>query len=135
GGIHPTIAGVVLGCMVTVARRRGSGPCLAEVLEHRIRPVSAGFAVPAFAFMAAGVTVSGELDPLSPVVIAVVAALLVGKPVGIVGTTWLVARFTGETLDPGHRWGDFFGVALLAGIGFTDSLLIAGLSLDGASYD
>ena len=60
--------------------------------------------------------------------LGVIAGLVLGKPIGIVGGTWLITRLTRARLDPSYRWIDLFGVALLAGIGFTVSLLISELS-------
>jgi NhaA family Na+:H+ antiporter len=105
---------------------------MAEHFEHRIRPLSAGVAVPLFAFCAAGVTVggvSGFFEALGdPIAIGIVAGLVVGKTIGVLGTTYLVSRFTRATLDAGLAWRDVFGVAVLAGIGFTVSLLIGDLA-------
>ena len=56
---------------------------------------------------------------------------MVGKPVGVLGGTWLVTRLTRAELAPGLGWRDLVGVAILAGIGFTVSLLVADLSFDG----
>ncbi len=136
-GVHATIAGVVLAFTVPVKPRRGQQPLggdggLAEEFEHRFRPLSAGIAVPVFAFFAAGVAVGG-LDGIvraatDPVTIGVVAGLVLGKPLGIVLTTRLVTAFTRARLDPSLRWIDLIGVGILAGIGFTVSLLIAELS-------
>lgn len=102
-GIHATVAGVLLG-----------------------------FAVPAFAFFAAGVTVgcyTGFLHALSdPVAVGIIAALVVGKAVGVFGTTRLLSAVTRASLDSAIRWVDVFGIALLAGIGFTVSLLIGELA-------
>lgn len=127
-GVHATVAGVLLGFTVPVLGRHAT----AEHLEHRMRPVSAGFAVPVFAFFAAGVTVggmSGFADALAhPVTIGVIAALVLGKPIGVLLTTYLLARFTHASLDDDLAWRDVLGVALLAGIGFTVSLLIGDLA-------
>ncbi len=136
-GVHATIAGVLLGFAVPVLRsaRDGGadgGPGLAEHLEHRWRPLSAGFAVPVFAFLAAGVTIgglSGLGESLSdPVALGIVLGLLVGKPIGIVLATWLLARFTRADLDPDIGWVDVLALSVLAGIGFTVSLLIGELA-------
>ena len=125
-GIHATIAGVVLAFLVPV--RRG-GAQLAEVFEHRFRPLSTGIAVPIFAFFAAGVAVGQVSDfPFHPIALGVMTGLVVGKLVGITFTTWLLTKFTRATLDPAVRWNEIAGVASLAGIGFTVSLLIADLS-------
>ena len=141
-GVHATVAGVLLGFAVPVLRSRAAGgpdagPGLAEHFEHRIRPLSAGFAVPVFAFFAAGVTIgglSGLSDALSdPIALGIIAGLIVGKTCGIFGTTYLLSRFTRATLDAGLRWIDVLGVAMLAGIGFTVSLLIGELAYGEAS--
>jgi NhaA family Na+:H+ antiporter len=151
GGIHATVAGVLLGFAVPVIHRRTSasaqanadalatapadeGPGLSEDFEHRFRPLSAGFAVPVFAFFSAGVTVGGW-DGLvgamtDPVVLGIIVGLVLGKPLGIVGVTWLMTMLTPVKLDPALKWIDLIGVAILAGIGFTVSLLIADLSFE-----
>ncbi|MGB3699365.1 MAG: Na+/H+ antiporter NhaA [Gordonia sp. (in: high G+C Gram-positive bacteria)] len=131
-GIHATIAGVLLGFAVPV--HRGD---LAHRFEHRFRPLSAGFAVPVFAFFAAGVTLGGAAEIAAtftdPIALGVIAGLLLGKPIGILGATWLTVRLTRSSLDPSVRWSDLAGVALLAGIGFTVSLLVAELSFADAA--
>ncbi|PZF91194.1 Na+/H+ antiporter NhaA [Micromonospora deserti] len=131
-GVHATVAGVLLGFTVPVLRSRdGDTHGLAEHLEHRWRPISAGFAVPVFAFFAAGVSLRGaDLGAVvtDPIVIGIVAGLVIGKAVGIFGSTFLLARFTRAELDQDITWSDLLGVALLAGIGFTVSLLIGELA-------
>lgn len=136
-GIHATVAGVLLGFTVPVLRNgrdRGpdSGPGMAEHLEHLVRPLSAGFAIPVFAFFAAGVTFGGYdglVTALSnPIALGIVVGLVVGKTIGVFGTTRLLAAFTHASLDSSLRWIDVFGVAMLAGIGFTVSLLIGDLA-------
>lgn len=133
-GIHATIAGVVLGLIVPVRRRDGRTdvPGLSEIFEHRLRPLSAGFAVPVFAFFSAGVTVGGVAGLWSAltdtVALGIIAGLVLGKPIGILLTTWLLTRVTSARLDDTVKWIDLVGVGLLAGIGFTVSLLIAELS-------
>jgi len=136
-GVHATVAGVLLGFAVPVLRSKAAGgpdagPGLAEHFEHRFRPISSGFAVPVFAFFAAGVTVgglSGLLTSLTdPVAVGIIAGLIVGKTIGVLGATYLVARFTRAELDEHLRWIDVTGLAILAGIGFTVSLLIGELA-------
>jgi NhaA family Na+:H+ antiporter len=141
-GVHATVAGVLLGFAVPVVRSRAAGgpeagPGLAEHFEHRFRPLSAGVAVPVFAFFAAGVSIGG-LSGLGralsdAVAVGVVAGLVVGKTLGVFGTTYLVARVTRATLDPALRWLDVLGLAVLAGIGFTVSLLIGELAFGAGS--
>ncbi len=130
-GIHATVAGVLLGLSVPVRRREGERTSVAHRIEHSVRPFSAGVAVPVFALFAAGVTlVGGGLGQAvsDRAAVAVVLALVVGKCVGVLGGTWVVARFTRAELDDDLSWGDVLGVSLLAGIGFTVSLLIGELA-------
>ncbi|MFV0252348.1 MAG: Na+/H+ antiporter NhaA [Beutenbergiaceae bacterium] len=127
-GVHATIAGVALGMVVPTGG-------LAEHFEHVWRPVSAGFAVPVFALLVAGVPVDGGAlvaAAADPVARGVVLGLVLGKPIGIVAATWLVCRFERVTLASSLKWVDVLGVGLLAGIGFTVSLLIAELAFRSA---
>jgi NhaA family Na+:H+ antiporter len=137
-GVHATVAGVLLAFTVPVVRRKaGPGPGLAEHFEHRWRPLSAGVAVPVFAFFAAGVSVAGLGAGLgSAVTIGVVAGLVAGKTIGITAATWLVQRFTRARLADGLSWWDVLGLAMLGGIGFTVSLLIGDLAFGaGSTHD
>jgi len=135
-GVHATIAGVLLAFTVPVLTPAGDQPGMAERLEHTWRPVSAGLAVPIFALFAAGVSLrGGGLGAAlgDPVAIGVVAGLVVGKLVGVLGSTFLLARFTRAELDEDLTWTDLLGVSLLAGIGFTVSLLIGELAFGTGS--
>lgn len=141
-GVHATVAGVLLGFTVPVLRSAAAGgpeagPGLAEHFEHRMRPISAGFAVPLFAFFAAGVTFGGYdglITALSdPIAMGIVGGLVIGKTVGVFGTTWLLAAVTRASLDSALRWVDVLGMSMLAGIGFTVSLLIGELAYEPGS--
>ncbi|MCR3721018.1 MULTISPECIES: Na+/H+ antiporter NhaA [Prauserella salsuginis group] len=136
-GVHATIAGVALGMVVPVIRseRAGgpdAGPGLAEHFEHRFRPLSAGVAVPIFAFMAAGVPIGGLSGLVEawqePVSLGVMTGLVLGKTIGIVGGAWLATKITRGRMAEGLNWVDAVGLALLGGIGFTVSLLIGELA-------
>ena len=144
-GVHATVAGVLLGFTVPVVRSQAAGGPeagrgLAEHFEHRLRPISAGFAVPVFAFFAAGVPLGG-LQGLGesltdPIALGIIAGLVLGKPIGIFGTAWATARFTHASLDDELSWLDVLGLSLLGGIGFTVSLLIGDLAFGaGGSAD
>ena len=136
-GVHATVAGVLLGFAVPVIRSEQAGgpeagPGLAEHFEHRFRPLSAGLAVPIFAFFSAGVAVGG-LSGLGAalrdrVAVGIVLGLVLGKAVGVSVATFLVARFTRADLDENLSPVDVLGLSLLAGIGFTVSLLIGELA-------
>ncbi|MFI6644395.1 Na+/H+ antiporter NhaA [Streptomyces sp. NPDC050504] len=133
-GVHATIAGVAMGLMLRCHRREGEDHSPGEHIEHLVRPLSAGLAVPMFALFSAGVAVSGGVlaDVFTqPETLGVVLGLVLGKAFGIFGGTWLAARFTRAELNPELNWPDVFAVASLAGIGFTVSLLIGELAFAG----
>ncbi|MCW8215730.1 Na+/H+ antiporter NhaA [Streptomyces griseolus] len=133
-GVHATIAGVAMGLMLRCTRREGETRSPGERLEHLVRPLSAGVAVPLFALFAAGVTLKGEALAgvfTRPETLGVVLGLVAGKTLGIFGGTWLVTRFTKAELNKELAWADLFAVATLAGIGFTVSLLIGELAFAG----
>jgi NhaA family Na+:H+ antiporter len=136
-GIHATVAGVLLGFAVPVRARKITGkdderPGLAEHFEHLWRPISAGVAVPLFALCSAGVAIGGWSGLRSaltdPIAIGIIAALVAGKPIGILAATFLTSKLTRRPLQKGLTWPDLTGVALLGGIGFTVSLLIGELA-------
>ncbi|CAL9466611.1 Na(+)_H(+) antiporter NhaA [Streptomyces sp. enrichment culture] len=133
-GVHATIAGVAMGLMLRCHRLDGEEHSPGERIEHLVRPLSAGLAVPLFALFSAGVSVSGGAlaDVFTrPETLGVVLGLVVGKTLGIFGGTWLTARFTRASLSDELAWADVFAVATLAGIGFTVSLLIGELAFEG----
>jgi NhaA family Na+:H+ antiporter len=128
-GVHATIAGVVLGLLTRVLPDPGEDRSPAERVEHRLSPVSSAVAVPFFALMSAGVALHGGSGLVTdPVAIGVVLGLVVGKPLGILLGAWSVARFTRAELDDELGWRDIAGLAMLGGVGFTVSLLVADLS-------
>ncbi len=140
-GIHATVAGVAMGLATRVSHDPGEARSPGDLAEHALRPFVAGIAVPLFAFTSAGVTVrdvgtsAAPVESLgqtltAPVTLGVLVALLVGKPIGVIGGAWLMARFTRASLNPALRWADVMAVGVLAGIGFTVSLLIAELAFE-----
>jgi Na+:H+ antiporter, NhaA family len=133
-GVHATIAGVAMGLMLRCSTREGETHSPGEQIEHLVRPLSAGLAVPLFALFSAGVAISGGAVAdvfTQPETLGVVLGLVVGKTVGIFGGTWLTVRFTRASLSEDLAWADVFAVASLAGIGFTVSLLIGELAFEG----
>jgi Na+/H+ antiporter NhaA len=105
-----------------------------ERLQHLFHGWTSFVIVPVFALANAGIEIHGDVvrDALSsPVTLGVVAGLVVGKPLGIVGTTWLATRPWLGGFPLTVAWPPLIGAATLAGIGFTVSLLIADISLAG----
>jgi NhaA family Na+:H+ antiporter len=94
--------------------------------------VSTAITVPVFAFFSAGVVIGGLAGLVESfqdtIALGIVAGLVLGKPLGITLTTFLVTRLPGLRLDPSIRWVDLVGMAFVAGIGFTVSLLVGELS-------
>ncbi len=117
----------LLGSVATAARE--ATPPL-ERLEHGLHPWSAFVIMPVFALANAGVVVEGGLLS-EPVALAVGAGLVVGKPAGILLFCFLAVKLRLATLPEGVGWAALAGGACLAGIGFTMSLFIAGLALEG----
>jgi len=116
-----------------------AGPGLAEHFEHRMRPLSSAFAVPVFALFSAGVVIGGLSGfghaLTDEITIGIIVALVVGKTIGIFGSTWLISTFTKAKLDDELAWTDVLGMAMLAGVGFTVSLLIGELAFGPDSPD
>lgn len=149
-GIHATVAGVLLGFVVPVipterARVPRGTDADGEPLFDGLAPhfadrwgvVATLFAVPVFAFFAAGVTIGG-VDGLrsaltDPIAIGIIVGLVLGKPIGILTTTFLLSRVPALRLDESLRWPDLAGMAFLAGIGFTVSLLVGELAYGSSS--
>lgn len=131
-GVHATIAGVLLGFMVPAIAVHGEHHTRAHHYVDKVTPVSNGIALPVFAFFSAGVTLVGGDGPGAvlgqPVVLAIAAALVLGKLVGVMGTTALVTAVTPLKLPDAIGLRDLAPIGFLTGIGFTVSLLIAELS-------
>ena len=135
-GIHPTLAGVIVGLAFPADRGNGESP--AGRLEHLLHPWVAFGIVPLFALANAGVTLDADAVRTlgTPLPVGIALGLVVGKQVGVFGGTWLMVRTGAGRLPPELRWPHVYGAALLAGIGFTMALFIAGLAFgtDTALY-
>jgi NhaA family Na+:H+ antiporter len=137
-GVHATIAGVLLGVLTRVRADPGEAEAPALRLEHRLQPWSAGVCVPLFALFAAGVPIGPDaLGSVigAPIGQAVIVGLLLGKVVGIFGFSYVTVRLTPACRPSGLAWFDVLAVSMLGGVGFTVSLLLAELSLEGGAVD
>lgn len=136
-GVHATISGVAMGMLVP-ATRMGTEPQWSHHLAEKLNPLSAGLIVPIFAFFAAGVSVGGSGGIrevlLDPVAIGVMLGLPVGKVLGIAGSVFVLTRTTRLRLGAGVDMPDVGAIALLAGIGFTVALLVAGIAFPDGSH-
>ena len=106
----------------------------AERYADKLQPFSALLALPIFAFFATGVHFDSITPMLlvSPVVIAIIVALFVGKPLGIMATAWLSTHIGPFAMPKGLRVRDMFPASIACGIGFTVSFLIASLAYANA---
>ena len=105
-----------------------------ERLQQLYHPLSSYVIVPLFALANAGIEIDGHFISeayTSPVTLGIVGAYILGKPVGIAGSAWLLARATRGRVRPPIGWGSVVGGGAVAGIGFTVSLLIATLAFHG----
>jgi Na+:H+ antiporter, NhaA family len=128
-GIHATLAGVALALTIPLRVSPGKPEDAASPLhqlEHALQPWVAFLIVPVFGFANAGVSFSGMSfeSLLNPVPLGVALGLFVGKQVGVFAFSWLVIRMDWADLPANATWAQFYGVALLCGIGFTMSLFI-----------
>ncbi|MFC5000357.1 Na+/H+ antiporter NhaA [Dactylosporangium cerinum] len=136
GGVHATVTGIALGLLTPVRARGGEDESACDRLLHRLHPLSAGVVVPIFALAAAGIPLAAAADAIGdPVARGAAAGLLLGKPVGILLGAWLAVRIRLGALPPEVGWGDVLPVAMLGGVGYTVSLLIARLSVPGEAAD
>jgi NhaA family Na+:H+ antiporter len=132
-GIHPTIAGVILG-LLTPTGPVGGREVLTG-LEQGLHPWSSFLVVPIFALANAGVVLdraSVEAAATGAVAWGVLLGLVVGKPLGIMTAVAVAVRLKIGALPAGVRLKHLSGISLIAGIGFTVSLFVADLSFEGA---
>ncbi|NDP48848.1 MAG: Na+/H+ antiporter NhaA [Sulfuriferula multivorans] len=130
-GVHATLAGVAIGLAIPMKLTQdGRSFSPLRETEHQLYPWVALGVVPVFAFFNSGIVLSvSTVNALvSPTSLGIVLGLLVGKQVGIFGAVWLAVQLGVAKLPEGTNWWHLYGVALLAGIGFTMSLFIAGLA-------
>jgi len=127
-GVHATLAGVVTAFLIPIKDKYGKSPL--HALEHGLTPYVLYGIVPIFAFANAGVVLSGIgiSDLLAPLPLGIALGLIVGKQVGVFGVTFAMVKLGLARLPFGVTWAHIYGIACLAGIGFTMSLFIGGLS-------
>lgn len=100
-------------------------------LEHALQPICAFFIMPLFAFANAGVDIRGEVNfDIDHIMLGIILGLVVGKPIGIVGLTFLCEKCKIAARPQGVSWSHIFGAGMLAGIGFTMSMFVSNLAFD-----
>lgn len=121
---------------VTVAnleRVLGNAQSPLHRLEYLLHPWIAFLVLPIFALLNAGVGLGGGGALIESVALGVVLGLLLGKPLGVLAFSWLAIRLGLASLLQGVDWGAMVGAGLLAGIGFTMSLFVGGLTFEGSA--
>ncbi len=135
-GIHPTLAGVLVAFTVPLYQNQAAGRhqkqrvSTLHIFESCLDRWVAYGVLPVFSFANAGVAFVGHdvHDLLTPLSIAIMAGLLIGKQLGVLGTTYLAIKMRWVAMPRGATWRDVYGMALICGVGFTMSLFIGGLA-------
>ena len=136
-GVHATLAGVVLAAFIPMRDAHNPDRSPLRELEHDLHQLVAFGVLPLFAFVNAGVSLSGIGfgDLLHAVPLGIAAGLFVGKQVGIFVLCFIVVKAGLARLPEGANWGGLYGVSILCGVGFTMSLFIGSLAFENVKLD
>lgn len=134
-GVHATLAGVVLAFAIPLRAKKQPDKSPLRDLEHNLHPWVAFGILPLFAFANAGISFAGMTPQtlLAPLPLGIALGLFVGKQLGILGFSWVGVQLKIARLPQGIGWREFHGMATLCGIGFTMSLFVSTLALEGVS--
>lgn len=129
-GVHATLAGVIIGFCIPLKGKKGERPL--HDFEHILAPWSSFVILPLFAFANAGVSFNGiDVSMISsPLLLAIACGLIIGKPVGVFGFSYISVKLGLAKLPDGINFKQIFAVAILCGIGFTMSMFLASLAFD-----
>ncbi|WP_323786107.1 Na+/H+ antiporter NhaA [Thalassovita sp.] len=132
-GVHATLAGVITAFCIPLTDKWGKSPL--HALEHGLAPYVLYLIVPIFAFANAGVVLTGITlaDLAAPLPMGIALGLIAGKQLGVFGVTFFMVKSGIARMPGGANWMHIYGISCLAGIGFTMSLFIGGLSFDDAA--
>jgi Na+:H+ antiporter, NhaA family len=135
-GVHATLAGVLVGIAVPIAPLPGEQHSPLDRLEEMLHPWVAYGILPLFAFANAGVSLAGATfaKALQPISLGILCGLLLGKPMGIFGASWVGVRLGRCRLPEGANWVHMVSASMLGGIGFTMSLFIGTLAFPDATH-
>ena len=129
-GVHATLAGVIIGFCIPLKGKNGETPL--HDFEHILAPWSSFVILPLFAFANAGVSFDGIDSSMlsSPLLFAISLGLIIGKPLGVFGFSYLSVKLGIAKLPQGINFKQIFAVAILCGIGFTMSMFLASLAFN-----
>ena len=136
-GVHATLAGVIIALTIPIKLKDKKGRSPLKRLEYKLHDNVNYFILPMFAFANAGLALSiSQLATLAdPVPFGIIAGLVLGKPLGVFGFTWLAIVFGFAKKPAGASWAQLFGLSILCGIGFTMSLFIGSLAFETVGTD
>ena len=129
-GVHATLAGVVTAFFIPLKHKWGKS--LLHSLENGLTPNILYLIIPIFVFANADVLLKGMslADLLASLPLGIALGLLLGKQLGVFGLTMLIVKTDTAQMPHGATKMHIYGIACLAGVGFTMSLFIGGLSFD-----
>ncbi len=135
-GVHATLAGILLALFIPIRDSEKEASPLHD-LEHDLHTAVAFAILPLFAFVNAGISLSGvSLNYLlHPVPLGIALGLFVGKQVGVLGFSWIGVRLGLCSLPSDLNWLHVYGLAILCGVGFTMSLFIGSLAFENTGVD
>lgn len=135
-GIHATIAGVLLAMVIPMQGKDEDSDSPLVNLEDALHPWVSYFILPVFAFANSGVGMAGfSMSAMrDPVTLGSFLGLFAGKQLGVMSFSWLAIKAKIAELPGGVSWGQFYGLAVLTGVGFTMSLFIGGLAFGGGEH-
>ena len=134
-GVEAALAGVLIALAVPLHLPDSHVSSPLRETERRLHPWAVLVIVPLFAFFNAGVAIDASVSTslFNSVSLGILGGLFVGKQIGVAGAAWLAVRLGLGQLPAGVSWGQIYGAALLAGIGFTMSLFVASLAFSDAA--
>jgi Na+:H+ antiporter, NhaA family len=134
-GVHATLAGVALGLLIPLKDKNQEGKAPLKIIEYALHSWVAFGVIPIFAFANSGISFSGITPEtfLQPVTLGIMLGLFMGKQIGVMAITWAACKLRLCRLPQGVTWLQYYGMALLTGIGFTMSLFIGTLAFTDVS--
>jgi len=134
-GVHATLAGIILAAFIPMRDPARPEYSPLRELEHDLHQVVAFGVLPIFAFVNAGIDLSGVGldDLLHKVPLGIAAGLFLGKQLGIFLLCFLAIKIGIARLPEGANWGSLYGVSILCGVGFTMSLFVGSLAFENVA--
>jgi NhaA family Na+:H+ antiporter len=129
-GVEAALAGILIALAVPLHGPGSHGPSPLREAERCLHPWGVLIVVPLFAFFNAGIAIDTGVSTslFSSVSVGILGGLFLGKQIGVLGVAWVAVSLGLGQLPAGVNWGQIYGAALLAGIGFTMSLFVASLA-------